>query len=48
MILCWLFGHKPMRLPSGRLPYAVRDILHFPIIGIELCERCKTVYWEGL
>lgn len=44
-IFCLLFRHKPLVL-KNTLGYLSAD--NCTLIRIHCCERCKTLYYEGL
>jgi len=54
---CWLFGHRPFRLPGWKRtdhfltmhdgPKTQDEPKGHPVAFLDLCERCHTVYWRG-
>lgn len=45
-LICWIRGHKPVKVGDQSI-LSVKDMFGNSIIDIELCERCKFLYWKG-
>jgi len=47
-MMCWWFlGHKPLRLEIfGDLPFMTLGDDGGNLVDINLCVRCKLLYWE--
>lgn len=52
-ILCWFFGHKPIRMPV-RDHHGADNLLHWwnedgvPIFKVQLCGRCHILWWAAI
>jgi len=44
-IICWLIGHKDMKIFENNFIYLNDDRLE-KVEHMKLCERCKLVFWN--